>query len=163
MMLTVDTHFGGGHICDICDNMYPEQYANVLACADRQAVQFIDWLSRQEWYENTTVVITGDHLTMEEPFMENIDNSERRIYNCFINLPDGLSAYQTTDRDFTTLDLFPTMLAAVGVEIEGDRLGLGTNLFAQQQTLYEQMGEELEEELKLYSNYYYKNFIVDKD
>ena len=34
------------------------------------------------------------------------------------------------NRDFSTLDFFPTTLASLGVQIEGDRLGLGTNLFS---------------------------------
>ena len=57
--------------------------------------------------------------------------------------------------------MFPTMLAAVGADIEGNRLALGTNLFSGVRTLPEQMGfKEFNNELKLYSNYYYMNFIV---
>ena len=38
-------------------------------------------------------------------------------------------------REYATLDLFPTTLAALGAEIDGNRLGLGTNLFSSDQTL----------------------------
>ena len=43
------------------------------------------------------------------------------------------------------MDAFPTTLAAIGVEIEGNRLGLGTNLFSSEQTLTERFGIEKEE------------------
>lgn len=36
--------------------------------------------------------------------------------------------------------MFPTTLAAMGVEIEGDQLGLGVNLFSEKKTLIEQNG-----------------------
>lgn len=160
-MLTVDTHPPDGYICGLCEDAYEKQYENVLACASRQAVRFVDWISRQEWYGNTTIVITGDHLCMKKDFWDDIGDYHRKIYNCFINLPDGLSAVQTTNRKFSVLDLFPTTLAAIGVDIEGDRLGLGTNLFSDEKTLPEEMGfREFNAELSLYSNYYYKYFII---
>lgn len=160
-MLTVDTHPSDGYLCGLCGDAYETQYENVLACASRQAAQFVDWVSRQEWYENTTIVITGDHKNMKTDFWDDIGDYDRKIYNCFINLPDGLSAVQTTSREFSVLDLFPTTLAAIGADIEGERLALGTNLFSEKKTLPEEMGfKEFNAELKLYSNYYYKNFIM---
>lgn len=38
------------------------------------------------------------------------------------------------------MDLFPTMLASLGVQIEGNRLGLGTNLFSDKKTLMKELG-----------------------
>lgn len=164
MMLTADTHPNEGYLCRLCGDIYPSQYENVLACSSRQVSQFIDWISEQEWYDNTTIVITGDHLNMKKDIWDDIGDYQRKIYNCFINLPEGLVAGRTVNRQFSILDMFPTILASVGADIEGDRLGLGTNLFSQQQTLPEQMGfEELNQELKLYSNYYYMNFIVGRE
>lgn len=161
MILTVDTHPSDGYICSLCGDDYENQYENVLACASRQVAQFIDWASQQSWYENTTIVITGDHLNMKTDFWDDIGDYNRKIYNCFINLPDGMSAGQTTNREFSILDMFPTTLAAIGADIEGDRLALGTNLFSEEKTLPEKMGfKELNAELRLYSNYYYKNFIM---
>lgn len=46
------------------------------------------------------------------------------------------------DRKFTTLDLFPSTLAALGCQIQGNRLGLGVNLFSGERTLSEQYGYE---------------------
>ena len=55
------------------------------------------------------------------------------------------------------MDMFPTTLASLGASIEGDRLGLGTNLFSDKRTLAEEYGiQKLNKELKKNSNYYYK-------
>ena len=55
----------------------------------------------------------------------------------------------------TTLDLYPTTLDALGVQIEGNRLGLGTNLYSGEKTLAEKFGldylnVELLKDSKLY-------------
>lgn len=161
MMLTVDTHPGDGYLCELCGDTYERPYENVLACASRQAAQFVGWMSQQDWYENTTIVITGDHLSMKADFWDDIGDYDRKIYNCFVNLPEGMTAGRPTNRAFSIVDMFPTMLAAIDVDIEGNRLALGTNLFSDEETLPEKMGfGEFNHELSRYSNYYYFHFIV---
>lgn len=158
-MLTVDTHHIGGYVCEHCDSSYVEQYENVLSCASRQLYNFIGWLQQQDFYENTTIVVTGDHPTMDGDYIdENIpEDYERNIYNCFIN--SKANTNNTKNRQFCTLDMFPSTLAAMGCTIEGDRLGLGTNLFSDTPTLCEELGTEaLSAELAKSSDYYTKNF-----
>ena len=75
-----------------------------------------------------------------------------------MNVPDGINTENTKNREFDTLDYFPTILAALNVKIEGDRLGLGTNLFSERSTLSEEMGEEYEQEISKYSDYYVNRF-----
>ena len=38
--------------------------------------------------------------------------------------------------------MFPTILATMGVKIKGDRLGIGTNLFSDTPTVFEEYGVE---------------------
>ena len=85
-MLTCDTHFPDGYLCELCQEKYEDQYSNVLACSSRQVYEFVEWIKAQPFYENTTIVISGDHLTMDNDFLEEIDQEyERTIYNCIIN------------------------------------------------------------------------------
>ena len=57
------------------------------------------------------------------------------------------------------MDMFPTVLYALGFDIEGDRLGLGTNLFSSEQTLAEKFGYAyIDEELSKSSLYYISHF-----
>ena len=158
-MLTADTHFEDGYVCDLCGNEFGDnQYANVMACSSRQIDAFVKWIQEQPFYENTTIILTGDHLTMDSDFCENVsDDYERSVYNTFINLPEGLdtSFEKTHNREFATLDMFPTTLAALGVQVQGDKLALGTNLFSDQATLTEQYGRDgLNVELQKKSSFY---------
>lgn len=158
-MLTADTHFPDGYECSLCGDTYEEQYANVLSCSAKQVAALIGWIREQPFYENTTIVISGDHLTMDPEFLEDINEDyTRTVYNCIINA--AAEPAVTQNRSFGVYDLFPTTLAAMGVSIEGDRLGLGTNLFSKEQTLAEQFGfESLNEELQKKSVYYNTRFL----
>jgi phosphoglycerol transferase len=143
-LLTVDTHFEDGYICGLCGDSYKnDQYANVMACSSRQINEFVSWIQRQSFYENTTIVLVGDHLTMDSNFCEDVDKDyDRKVYTAYIN--SAVNVEIDKERSYTTFDFFPTTLAALGIEIEGERLGLGTNLFSSKQTLTERFGIEVE-------------------
>ena len=40
------------------------------------------------------------------------------------------------------MDLYPTILASIGCNIKGERLGIGTNLYSGKKTVMEEMGKE---------------------
>lgn len=163
-LLTVDTHAPSGYICSLCTDDYEEQYENVLACASYQLYDFLDWLTWQDFYENTTIIVVGDHLTMDNDYMlralgDNYGTYERHVYNCFIN--SVAEPVNEKNRVFTQFDLFPTTLAAMGANISGERLGLGTNLFSDMPTLAEEMGfDELDKELSRASEMYRNQFMI---
>ena len=163
-MLTVDTHFEDGYLCNKCTDTYgADQYSNVMACSSRQIGEFIQWIQQQDFYENTTVVLVGDHLTMDADYCEDISEEyERKTYVSYINAP----VENKTDitREYATLDLFPTTLAALGAEIDGNRLGLGTNLFSSDQTLTERFGiDQMDKELRKKSKMMEELADIDKD
>ena len=139
-MLTVDTHHVGGYVCEYCGDAYDQQYENVISCASRQVADFVAWLTQQDFYENTTIVLVGDHCSMDSAyFKQNVPGDFRRnIYNCFINA--AVTTENTRNRGACVLDMFPTTLAAMGCKIEGERLGLGTNLFSDAPTLIDELG-----------------------
>lgn len=159
-MLTVDTHHIGGYTCELCGSNYEESYENAIACASQQVYSFVQWLMEQDFYENTTIVITGDHCSMDNGyFNRNVDDDYvRHVYNCFINA--AAEPFRTHERQFCAMDMFPTTLAAMGCTIEGDRLGLGTNLFSTTPTLMEKMGytklcAELSQKSEFYETHFY--------
>lgn len=140
-ILTADTHFEDGYVCSDCGTEHgDDQYANVMSCSSRKVKEFIEWIQQQDFYENTTIVICGDHLTMDGDFCINIDeNYERRTYTAYVNAAAEVED-ESLVREYTTFDYYPTTLASLGVEIEGNRLGLGTNLFSSRLTLLEEYG-----------------------
>ena len=141
-MLTVDTHFEDGYVCEDCpDTFGDDQYANVMACSSKKVAEFIEWVQQQDFYENTTIIISGDHPTMDSDFCEDVpEDYERKVYTAYINAP--ISPEEPFYRNFSTFDQFPTTLAALGVQIEGERLGLGTNFFSHIPTLTERYGND---------------------
>ena len=153
--LTVDTHHSYGHLCPLCENEPGTRLERVISCADRQAADFVEWFKQQDFYEDTLLVITGDHPRMDNGLAAYRQPS---VYNCFIN--SAVSPESSTEgRVLTTFDLFPTVLAAMGFTIEGDRLGLGVNLFSDLPTLSEEYGYDwLETEVRKYSYYYIAHF-----
>ena len=96
---------------------------------------------------------------MDPRFLAEIDeNYVRTSYNCIINPAPGVTPART-EREFGTFDMFPTTLAAMGVKIQGNRLGVGTNLFANVDTLTEIYGYDgLEAELSKHSDFYMDKF-----
>ena len=163
-MLTVDTHFVSGYKCPLCRDDFPTDAENIVACADRQLAEFLDWLSAQPFAEDTAVVITGDHPRMDTYMVKGLSYYERPIYNCFLQAAKEPAAGKdgrngAKNRVFTPMDMLPTVLSAMGFEIPGNRLGLGTDLFCGKKTLAERMGfEKLNEELSKQSAWYAETF-----
>lgn len=159
-MLTVDSHFMDGYTDEACDLPYEVAYANAISCSDQNVVSFLNWIFAQDFYEDTTIVITGDHYSMNNEFLSQSRDEDYAIYNVILNAQvDDLDEVVYAFRDFTIMDLFPTTLASMGVEIEGDQLGLGTNLFSDKKTLLEKLGydslnSEIRKKSKLYNTFY---------
>lgn len=105
-------------------------------------------------------MIIGDHLSMNTDFWNDIGDYQRCIYNCFINTDKSNETLNLHNRIFSNMDFFPTILSAMSIDIEGDRLGLGTNLFSQEATLYEVLGKDyVDKQLDGYSKYYDEQFV----
>ena len=147
-METADTHRPDGYLSPHAPTPHENQYANVLSYNSAQVYEFVRWIQQQPFYDNTTVVIIGDHLSMETNFFEFYDFDEdyhRSQYNVILN--PAPSVPQKCDemmfnRVYANFDMFPTILSSMGVTIEGSRLGIGTDLFSGKKTLFEEYGFE---------------------
>ena len=105
-MLTVDTHFTDGYLCGRCEDKFDSQYSNVLSCSSKQVSEFVDWIKEQDFYENTTIVIVGDHLTMDSDYIsnQNAQSHDRKAYVAIINPVEGCSE-SASKRQYTTMDI----------------------------------------------------------
>lgn len=173
-MLTVDTHFPSGFLCEHCEKVKKEgepQIFTVLRCADDLAANLVEWIGEQPWGEDTTVVILGDHCYLDAPDNNFIaDNSvlgeketklSRRFLNIVINPSKRVYNNElmirgfTSPRLFTSLDMMPTILVALGRELEDEQAGLGVSLFWEKKTLLEELGKErLEKSLMMRTKEY---------
>ena len=139
-LVTADTHFPKGYVCESCPTDEADSYSKAFRCSSRQVADFVRWIEKQPFGVTTTVIIHGDHPTMATDFTQTVPASySRRVFTTIINSPVHPS--RNVERRYSTLDLFPTILASLGASIDGNRLGLGVNLYSEQETLVEQLGE----------------------
>jgi phosphoglycerol transferase len=123
---------------------------------------FLSWMKEQPFYENTTVILCGDHLTMDSDFFDDLDPEyQRSVFNLFLNT--NKKTVNNQNRQFSAMDMFPTTLSALGVKISGNRLGLGTNLFSKEPTIIEKLGyDTFESELMKRSKFYDEKLIMNE-
>lgn len=152
-LMTMDTHAQDGYTSSDCKTQYKDKYANAIKCSDQHILEFLNWVKEQDFYENTTIVLLGDHYSMNTNFFKNIDTNQRTVYNVFIN--SSKEPEFKTKRIFTQLDMFPTILSSIGVTIPGNRLALGVDLFSGSKTLPEKEGfDNFFSEMNKKSNFY---------
>lgn len=169
VMETADTHCQDGYVSPNTPTPRESQYANVIAYSADEVTKFVRWIQEQPFYENTTIVLIGDHLSMDKKFFKDMDtNYLRTTFNLIINPANDLADIPVSRRQnrwWYNGDMFPTILASMGVKIDGERLGLGTNLFSNVPTLIEESGKgkagwsKFNEQLKFKSEFYNANIL----
>ena len=152
-LVTIDTHPVDGFVNESSETKFKEQYENAYATTSRVISDFVSWVKNQKYYKNTTIMIVGDHLSMQKRFFNKRKAYDRYVYNCIINPRSKTATFN--NRDYTALDTFPTILYSIGANIPGNRLGLGVNLFSGEKTLVEEYGVlTLDSNLSIHSSFY---------
>lgn len=161
---TNNTHRTDGYLEPTCSFDYEYPMQNAIACEDQLLSQFLDWVIEQPFYEHTTIVLVGDHLGHEEAYTKMLEpQDERRIFNLILNDQSPVKEGSQQNRQFFAGDMFPTVLSSLGVTIEGNRLGLGTNLFSDIPTLIEENSPEyITDALSKNSPFYTEQFLEVK-
>lgn len=148
VLTTLDTHSPMTF-----DKYCPAEYndaRDVIKCADLLAADFVHWVQEQDFYQNTTIIVIGDHIALENN-VPGYSPKERQIFNVLINPIAGLTPQQ---HQWTTLDIAPTVLEAIGYD--SPLFGLGRSLWQKKPTLYEKYGDELDFEFSKSSKFYKK-------
>jgi phosphoglycerol transferase len=111
-----------------------------VECSAWLARNFVERLDAKGLLDNTVVAIVSDHLTMRVPVWDTLETLQRE--NTFILLGDSLEP-QHISRHASTLDIFPTLLDALGYPAKNHHAGLGVSLLDDTtSTLLERHGEE---------------------
>lgn len=161
ILFTTDTHFPDGYLDETCDTPFNEHLANSYACSSKMVNNYIEWLKKQDFYDNTTIVIMGDHKVKQDSFYNKYKDYERVNYNAIIN---SVVKGNNKNRKFSQFDMYPTILASMGVKIEGEKIGFGVNLFSGEKTMIELLGKEkFDQEMFKNSDYYNENIRGKKD
>ena len=159
-ILTADTHPVGGYLDPEAEIIFDDPYKNALRDASRQMSEFVDWLQAQPFYENTTIVILGDHLYQDSSFfpedfrIQKLNSRYSKRYfagkaetgynryplNIFINSP--LDPGNAKNRSFSHFDMLPVLLESAGGRFDSEGLALGRPINkADTVTLVEYYGE----------------------
>lgn len=165
-LYTADTHGPeNGFLCSQCDTSISDSFARTVRCTSHQVADFIAWLSEQDYFEDTVIILNGDHLaaiSSDRTILAKDDDYVRTDYNCIINA--AKTPVNVKNRTFCAMDFFPTTLSALGVTIKGDRLGLGTDLFSATPTLCEELGvETVSAEVQRDSDYFNTHFLEKEE
>lgn len=134
-LFSLDTHTPGYFYDDTCSHEFND-LRDVFMCSDKTISDFLFWLKESPYWENTTVVILGDHILPSR--IKTIGHPKRGIYNVFLNLPEGLKI--DSNKEFTTYDIAPTLLESMGIKLTPSHLGLGRSLFSNEKTLVSTLG-----------------------
>jgi phosphoglycerol transferase len=161
-LLTADTHPADGYLDNQAERLFDTQYKNVIRDMSRQLHDFVDWFYRQPFYENTTLVILGDHLYQDSTiFPEHFriqklssryekryfDKNIKEVYNRYpinIFINSLLDQQNIKNRAFSHFDILPALLESIGGVYDAQGLALGRSMnIPGNLTLLEKYGEPL--------------------
>ena len=150
-LLTNNTHSPDMFVESFCTKTQ-NYYEDAIKCSDKMIYDFIAWVKEQDFYNNTSIVILGDHLLNTHSITQN-----RFVYNAFINARFSTKLDSTKNRALSHFDFAPLILDSLGGKVEF--LGLGVNpLYSQ--TLLEIYGDafeaKLREDSRLYESFWRK-------
>ena len=133
VMFTLDLHRG--------NNPFYRDDAEIREATVANINDFIAWFKKQDFYDNTTLVILADHKRMGAGV-----EAGGGLYNAFFNLPTHLLNGINLNRSFNQTDVFPTVLEIAGFDLPRRKAGMGTSLFGTDKTLAERQTYEQQEE-----------------
>ncbi len=163
---TIDTHSPHGLYDPDCvkasDKSNKDELLKASArCVSRELNKFLGSLKKRPFYGNTSIIVFGDHLFMGNRLVEGFAN--RKWVDVFINAPKVPISEEK--RIFSDIDMFPSILSSINFNINGDRLGFGTDLFSDKKTLIEEIGlDSLNKELgQMRSHLVYESYLLKKE
>lgn len=159
-MLTIDTHQPEGYVDSICAKEF-ENIEGILPkairCSSKQLYDFIEWAKTQPWFENTIISVMGDHtMPMLSPKV-GIPKSDSLYWTNFI-INSALKA-PLRERKYSSLDMFPTLLEAMGFELKDRGIALGRSLFSDSLTMLEHYGRKTLDSLLRERSIQYDKFL----
>ena len=160
---TIDTHQPRGYVDVQCAKEFAEikdGLPKALRCASKQLDEFLIWAKQQPWYANTVISVMGDHTMPSLSSKAGIPVSDSLYWTNFI----VNSSVTTTvrERQYSSLDMLPTLLEAMGFKLENRSAGLGRSLYSDSLTMLELYGRQTLDSLLRERSIQYDEFLFDK-
>ena len=119
---------------------------------------FVQWFKKQDFYDNTTLVILADHKRMGKDVQ-----AGGGLYNAFFNLPPNLKQNINVNRSFNQIDIFPTVLEIAGFTLPYGKAGVGVSLFSKKATLAENLQYSEQEDIFTKIDRFYQKIWLKDD
>lgn len=126
-LLTVDTHHPTGFIASTCkkkDYKYDGSINSSMSavyCSQDEVANFIEKVKASPYFKNTIIVVTSDHLAMNNTAYDALEKQKRR--DLFMVVDDGQSKQGINfHKERSSLDNGATVLDLMG---GGNKIGLG--------------------------------------
>lgn len=159
-LLTVDTHQPNGYVDESCNYSEDTPFKNALRCTSNKVGKLLAWMSEQPWFENTIVLVVGDHTQQMLSEKAGLPKDEKLYAMSFLlNVStDGISF----NRGFSNLDYTPTLLEALGWRIPDHGFALGRSLISNEPTMLEMFGRDSLDVLLRQRSIQYNYFLYGK-
>ncbi|QKC75028.1 LTA synthase family protein [Mesorhizobium erdmanii] len=136
-------HAIDGYLTDKCIGKtgLPRQTPNILhavKCTNMLIADFIHEAEAEGLMANTVLALQSDHLSAPSTVTDRLNKYDRR--NFFSLSGDGISSEAYTGIS-GTIDIFPTILDALGVPLANDQAAFGVSLLGDRPTLAEVFGQ----------------------
>jgi phosphoglycerol transferase len=112
---------------------------HAVKCTNMLIADFIHNAHSEGLLENTVIVLQSDHLTQPSTVTKRLEKYRRR--NFFSILGPGIEP-SVHARPSSTTDIFPTILEALDIALDGGRAALSVSLMSSEASLVEELGEE---------------------
>lgn len=149
---TITGHFPNGFPTRSClSDLGPIEEPSILysvRCTGYEITRFLE-RARGAGYldDDTLVVVTSDHLSMKSDVWDELNAHERTNFFTILGLDHPA---ETIEKKATMLDVYPTLLEALGFQLPDHQAGLGISLFSNRPTLAETLGLEKLDDLITY-------------
>jgi phosphoglycerol transferase len=129
-IITTDNHSPHGMSSPRCSALERRtSFVGAVQCSSRSVNRFVERVLKNKKFENTDIVIMGDHLFMAIPEQKSkfLNYDERTVYFKYINS----LKIATARSDMTHFDVAPTILDSLGLLTDNtQKFGLGYSVFA---------------------------------
>ena len=162
-MLTVDTHQPEGYVDNLCSKEFDSidgNFPKAVRCASKMLDDFLNWAKQQPWYDNTVISVMGDHSMPMLSAKINVPPSDSLYWTNFI-INSAVST-PIQQRQYSSLDMYPTLLESMGFKLETRSAGLGRSLYSDSLTMLELYGRAVLDSLLRERSVQYDLFLMKK-
>lgn len=151
MVFTASTHGPEGYLdpgCAYDPPIKPKREDSLMPaaihCTGKLVQDFLAGLDRRGLAENTVVALMSDHLAMPNTMVKELEGigDARRNYFVILNSPRATDGTRS-NRAATMVDIFPTLIEALGFKLKGGMGNLGRSLLSETPTLAESLGLDI--------------------